>query len=109
MTGFWKSSRPNVRLWSGSPRDVGNKWAIQAKHPDFTGKTDGRDQQQHLIEGRAMSERIPRFAEEMTPAIAEMAGEMIREIRSPNRNDQETAAEFIWSRFQAKHRVPACQ
>ena len=54
------------------------------------------------------AKRIPRFAEALTPSLAELAGEMIKEVRSPDQNDKETAAEFIWSRFQVKHREPAC-
>ncbi len=53
--------------------------------------------------------RIVDFAERAIPPLAEMAGEMIKEVRSPDQNDKETAAEFIWSRFQVKHREPACQ
>src|SRR5208283_4151596 len=58
-----------------------------------------------------MSSRISHFAEAMTPAIAEMAGRMIKGVddQAYARKDHEFAAECIWASFQAKHRGPACR
>jgi len=58
-----------------------------------------------------MGDRIPHFAEEMTPVIAEMAGRMIKQAddQAYARKDHEFGAEVIWASFQAKHRGPACQ
>ncbi len=55
-----------------------------------------------------MYNRIVDFAERTIPPLAEMAGEMIKEAGEVARNDHEWGADVIWSRFQIKHRGPAC-
>lgn len=55
-----------------------------------------------------MYNRIVDFAERTIPPLAEMAEVMIKEAGEVARNDHEWGADVIWSRFQIKHRGPAC-
>lgn len=58
-----------------------------------------------------MNDRIPHFAEELTPAIAGVAGEIIKRIvdQTYARKNHKFGAEVIWNSFQVEHRDHACR
>jgi len=56
-----------------------------------------------------MCDRIASFAEEITPIISELAGQMIKQANSQGWKDHEFAVETIWDCFQIKYREPTCR